>query len=419
MIADGGDEAGFGSEVIEVDPLGTIVWRYDDNEKLRFAHSARRMKNGNTLITDTTNNRLIEVTPEKTIVMSSDDWGESSGRLSDGSHLHYPNEAFALDDGMFLVTDRNNDRCLYVDRDGNVLWSFGEQALHHPHNATPLSTGNVLVSDSDGNRIIEVNRNKEIVWSYGNGSIETLWWPRGAVRLESGNTLVTDGKNHRLLEVTPDGKIAWRFQTPHVDRFYLTSVTEQGTLLTSSTDGHHQVIEIDRARNYAWMFRNYRRPFPIHSTLSNGFFKKVGEDGVPEDWVLATRLSEGGGKMIWDSQSRSRPSPGIELDRDGALFLQQTIALEPQALYRIGAEVKTEEVLGSAGIQLDFFDAYGGSIYEEMIRMPSGELHTGNSPWESDSFEVRVPSNATYAELRLFLNNQGRVYVRNVMVGKI
>ena len=240
LITDGGDEAGFGSEVIEVDPLGNMVWQFDDHGRLKFAHSSRRMKNGNTLITDTNNNRLLEATPDKKIVMNSDDWGGGTGRLSDGSHLRYPNEDFELEDGSFLVTDRNNDRCLQINRDGKVIWSFGDNELHHPHNANPLPNGNVLVSDSDGNRILEVNRKKEIVWSYGNGSIEVLWWPRSAIRLPNGNTLITDTKNHRLLEVTEDGRVVWRFQTEHVDTFYLTQATSQGTFLTSSVDGHHR-----------------------------------------------------------------------------------------------------------------------------------------------------------------------------------
>ena len=41
--------------------------------------------------------------------------------------------------------------------------------------------------------------------------------------------------------------MVWKFQTEHVDTFYLTHATSQGTFLTSSVDGHHQVIEIDRA----------------------------------------------------------------------------------------------------------------------------------------------------------------------------
>lgn len=30
-----------------------------------------------------------------------------------------------------------------------------------------------------------------------------------------------------------------------------------------------------------------------------GFFKEIGPDGMPEHWVLATPLSERGGKVIW------------------------------------------------------------------------------------------------------------------------
>jgi len=416
LIADGGDEAGFGSEVVEVDPLGNIVWRY--GEGLRFAHSARRLKNGNTLITDTTNNRIIEVTPDKRIVMDSDEWGGGTGRLSDGSHLHYPNEAFELQDGTLLVTDRNNDRCIQVDRNGNLLWSF-DRELHHPHNANPLPNGNILVSDSDGNRILEVNRKKEIVWSYGDGSPETLWWPRSAIRLENGNTLITDSKNHRILEVTPAGEVVWKFQTEHVDKFYISFATKEGTFLISCTDGHHQVIEVDRTGNIVWLFRNYRRPAPIYARLTNGFFKEIGPDGVPKHWVLATRLSEGGGKVIWDTNNKPNPCPGLQYDRPGALFLQQSIAVEPGATYRIGAEIKTVDVKGVACLLIDFFDSLGGSLYHVITEMPSGEYFSGTNDWTHDIFEVRVPERATFAELRLFINDSGRVFMRNVMMHKV
>jgi hypothetical protein len=416
VIADAGDEAGFGSEIIEVDPVGNILWNY--NKGLKFAHSGRRLRNGNTLITDTTNNRLIEVTPDKMIVMNSDEWGGGKGKLSDGSHLHYPNEAFELEDGTFLVTDRNNDRCIQVDRAGNVMWAF-EKELHHPHNANPLSNGNILISDSDGNRILEINRKKEIVWSYGDGSIETLWWPRGAIRLANGNTVITDSKNHRIIEVTPEGETVWKFQTAHVDKFYITHATREGTFLIACTDGHHQVIEVDRAGNIVWLFRNYRRPTPIYAKLTNGFFKEVGPDGLPEHWVLATRLSEGGGKVIWDTTSKPHPYPGLEYDRPGALFLQQGIAVEAGATYRIGAEIKTVDVKGTACLHMDFFDALGGSLHHVITEMPSGEYFAGTNDWTNDMFEARVPPRAAFAELRLFINDAGKAFIRKVMMQKL
>ena len=416
LIADAGDEAGFGSEIVEVDPVGNIVWNY--NEGLKFVHSGRRLKNGNTLITDTTNNRLLEVTPDRKMVMNSDDWGEGTGRLSDGSHLHYPNEAFELQDGTFLVTDRNNDRCLQVDRKGNALWVF-EKELHHPHNANPLPNENILISDSDGNRILEINRKREIVWSYGDGSIQTLWWPRGAIRLENRNTLITDSKNHRIIEISPDKKVIWKFQTEHVDKFYLTHVTREGTFLIACTDGHHQVIEVDRTGNIVWLFRNYRRPAPIYARLTNGFFKEIDQNGWPKHWVLATRLSEGGGRVIWDQNHKPNPCPGLAYDRPGALFLQQSLAVMPGVTYRVGAEIKTIDVKGTACLHLDFFDGHGGSLYHVMTEMPSGNLFTGTNDWAHDLFEAKVPPRTTFAELRLYVNDRGTVFIRNVMMNRI
>jgi hypothetical protein len=415
LVADAGDEAGFGSEIVEIDPVGNIIWNY--NEGLRFAHSGRRLRNGNTLITDTTNNRLIEVTPDKKIVMASDEWGGGTGKLSDGSHLHYPNEAFELEDGTFLVTDRNNDRCIQLNRKGEVIWAF-EKELHHPHNANALPNGNILIADSDGNRILEINRKKEIVWSYGDGSIETLWWPRSGIRLQNGNTLITDSKNHRIIEVSPEGEKIWMFQTEYVGRFYITQATQEGTFLITSTN-HHQIIEVDRTGNIVWLFRNYRRPTPIYSRLTNGSFKEIVKDGIPKHWVLARRLSEGGGKVIWDNNHKPNPCPGLEFDRPGALFLQQDIAVKPGTTYRIGADMKTIDVIGAACLMVDFFDSHGGSLYRDITLMPSGEFFTGTNDWAHDIFEVRVPPRATYAELRISINNSGRVFVRNIMMNLI
>ena len=417
LITDAGDEAGFGSEIVEVDPLGNIVWNY--HEGLRFAHSGRRLRNGNTLITDTTNNRLVELTPDKKIVMSSDHWCGGTGQLSDGSHLHYPNEAFEMEDGTFLLTDRNNDRCIQVDREGKVLWSFGGKELHHPHNANPLQNGNILISDSDGNRIIEINRRQEVVWSYGDGSTQILWWPRGAIRLENGNTVITDSKNHRIIEVSPAGKVLWRFQTEHVDKFYITHATKEATFLIACTDGHHQVIEVDRTGNIVWLFRNYRRPVSIYARLTNGFFKEIGENGWPKHWVLATRLSEGGGSVVWDQDHKPNPCPGLEYDRSGALFLQQSLMVTPGATYRVGAEIKTASAKGTACLHLDFFDSHGGSLYHAITEMPSGNLFTGTNDWTHDMFETKVPIRTTFAELRLYINDSGKVFIRNVMMNRI
>lgn len=412
LITDAGDQAALGSEVIEVDPLGQIVWRYDAG--LIFAHSAKRLPNGNTLIADTNNNRIIEVTPAGGIAFSSDQWSGGSGNLSDGSHLHYPNDAHQLDDGSFIITDRNNNRCVIADRTGKALWSFGE-GIHHPHNCDALPNGNVLIADSDGKRIIEVNRAKEIVWQYGDGKPETLNWPRDADRLENGNTLIGDSKNSRILEVNRGGKIVWSYRAPYFANFYDVDKLPNGNILISAQQ-HQQVIEVDPTGNIVWAFRNFRTLRAIHPRLTNGSFKERGEDGLPAGWTMFQRLAEGGGKVIWDENASPRPAPGLEYDRPGALYLQQTVGVTPGTRYQFTGKMKTQLAAGAvAYFQVAFMDAYGGYT-GDTADLPKGRFFTGDNDYTQDTFQAVAPDIATAAEVRIFITGTGRIWASGLMM---
>ncbi len=412
LIADGGDELGLGSEVVEVDPLGNIVWQYDDEGRLSFVHSARLLKNGNVLITDTTNDRIIEVTREKRIVFSSDDWGDGKGTLSDGSHLGYPNDAYELQDNTLSICDRNNNRCVHVDRNGEVLWQFSE-GVEHPHNAHPLSDGNILLSDSDRNMILEVSPQKEVVWSYGDGSPEVLNWPRCAVRLESGNTVICDSKNARVIEVTREGETIWEYRVDYFAKFYDIQVLPNNNILVTDQQ-HHQVIEVDRSGNYRWLHRNYHMVGPIEPKLRNGSFKERAEDGLPRYWHFAKRHNEGGGRVIWDKENRPHPCPGLEFDRHGFLYLQQTIAVRPGQRYHLAGKIKTEGIKGSCSFMMCFLDKYGGQIYD-MGDIPRGDLYIGDNDWTLDSAEAVAPDKATCVELRLYINGAGKAWIKELM----
>ena len=412
LIADGGDELGLGSEVVEVDPLGNIVWQYDDDGKLSFVHSARLLKNGNVLITDTTNDRVIEVTRDKQIVFTSDDWGKGTGTLSDGSHIGYPNDAYGLEDDTLFICDRNNNRCLHVDRKGEVLWQFSE-GIEHPHNAHPLPSGNILISDSDRNMILEVSPKKEVVWSYGDGGPEMLNWPRCAVRLESGNTVICDSKNARVIEVTREGEIVWEYRVDYFPKFYDIQVLPNNNILVTDQQ-HHQVIEVDRSGNYRWLHRNYHMVGPIEPKLRNGSFKERGEDGLPRYWHFAKRHDEGGGGVKWDEENKPYPCPGLEFDRHGFLYLQQTIAVRPGKRYILAAKIKTEGVKGSCSFMMCFLDKYGGQIYD-MGDIPRGDLYLGDNDWTLDTAEAVAPDNATCVELRLYINGAGKAWMKELM----
>lgn len=412
LITDAGDLQSAGSKVLEIDPWGRIVWRYTGN--LRFAHSAKRLANGNTLIADTNNNRVIEVTPEGQIAFTTDEWSAGSGLLSDGSHLHYPNDAHLLDDGTLLITDRNNDRCVVATRDGQVVWEYAE-GIRHPHNCDPLPNGNVLIADSDGRAVLEVNRAKRVVWSYGAGRPELLAWPRDADRLPNGNTLITDSKNHRVIEVTPAGQIVWQYAVNYFANFYEADKLPNGNVLISDQQ-HKQVLEVDGAGQVVWSWRNYTMERPINPRLVNGSFRERGADGLPTGWILATRLAEGGGEVIWDEDAHPRPCPGIAYDRLGAAYLQQYVAATPGQRYTFTGQVRTAGLKTAAAyLQLAFVDDLGGYV-GDVLTQPKGQPFSGDTDWTQDTFEAVAPPNAACAEVRLCITGPGRMWVRGLML---
>jgi hypothetical protein len=83
--------------------------------------------------------------------------------------------AFAsrLCDGHTLITDSNNNRVLEVDQDGNVVWSYstntrtGSVSSPLPTRAVRLRNGNTLISDQYNMQVIEVTPDKKSVFTQG------------------------------------------------------------------------------------------------------------------------------------------------------------------------------------------------------------------------------------------------------------
>jgi len=412
LIADAGDEESRGSKVLEVDPGGHIVWWFADG--LRFAHGAKRLPDGNTLIADTNNDRVIMVTPSGEIAFTTDSWGKGTGRLSDGSHLRYPNDAHLLVDGSLVITDRNNDRCVIVDRRGTVLWSYDHQ-ITHPHNCDVLPNGNVLMADSDGRRVLEVDRAKRPVWSYGDGSPETLNWPRDADRLPNGNTLITDSKNSRVLEVTPAGEVVWSYGVDHFANFYEADGLPNGNVLISDQQ-HKRVLEVSRSGEVVWEYRNYRPARSPNPRLVNGSFRERDPRGLPAGWTLVTRLAEGGGRLVWDAGADPRPCPGLEYDRHGALYLMQMVAVEPGVRYTLTGELRTRDLRdGVAYLQLGWVDAYAGYM-ADAATLPHGRLLSGDNDWTRETVVAVAPSGAVSVEARVVISGPGHVWARGLML---
>jgi|GEM_PF-567609 len=255
LITDGGSATTqTGSRVIEVDQRGRLVaaWLLD----LDWAHNADPTGSGRLILSDTHNDRVIEVDAAGTILWSSDDHAP----FSDGSHLRYPNDANLLTSGSILITDRDNHRLVEIDRTGQVVWQFGvtgvpgADALHlnGPHNADRLANGNTIVADSNNHRILELDAAGSVVWEYKPSGAAALDWPRDADRLANGNTLITDSRNNRIVEVDPTGTVVWQLAGVVGVPYDADRLPSGTTLVSDSVPG--RVIEVDATGAVLWQY---------------------------------------------------------------------------------------------------------------------------------------------------------------------
>lgn len=191
-------------------------------------HDVDRLNDTHMIVADMDNNRVYTVdtrTGTVTWGWSAQEWFDTTeggsayfgtGYPDDWTHL---NDVEVLDDGRIMVSIRNFDQVVFLNRSGVVDdWTLGaddeHSTLYEQHNPDYLPEENggptVLVADSHNNRIVEYRRQTDGEWNRTwTWRDTTLNWPRDADRLPSGNTLITDTNGDRVVEVNPDGEVVW------------------------------------------------------------------------------------------------------------------------------------------------------------------------------------------------------------------
>jgi hypothetical protein len=257
---------------------------------------------GNILITDQFNNRVIEIDPVGNIV-----W-----RFGNGSADHGPTSIVGTNDAERVGTltlmsgtgipagvtkycraGCSDNRVLLVDAAGNTVWQYGQfqvtgfgpNELNTPVQNTYLPSGNIFITDQGNQRIIEVHRtDKAIVWQYGENGVagdgaNQLSNPNAAELLANGHVLISDENNNRAIEVThttPSQIVATFTALGTVSGVAFASRLSNGnTLITDSNNS--RIVEVDANDNVVWeYFTNARAgsnaaPLPTRAVLlANG-----------------------------------------------------------------------------------------------------------------------------------------------------
>jgi outer membrane protein assembly factor BamB len=242
-------------------------------------------QNGNILVSDQFNNRVIEIDRQHHVAWQ---FGIGPNDVSKKSILGV-NDAqrvgsLTLMAGTGVPAGMEpgcpngcaDNRVILVDRAGNIKWQygtfgvtgFGDNQLNTPVQDTWLPNRHVLITDQGNERIIEVNQDHEIVWQYGqNGVIgigkNQLNNPNSAELLENGHILISDENNNRVIEVNREHEIVWQYPkvlNPNtLNGAAFASRLENGnTLITDSNN--NRVIEVSHAGNVVWSFVTNTRP---------------------------------------------------------------------------------------------------------------------------------------------------------------
>lgn len=258
-----------GGRVIEIDRKMQQLWQFTgmvsgDKQRISAPHTAERLPNGNTLIADTGNHRVIEVR-DQGIVWQFGKRGAASG---DAKHLNQPRSAERTPQQTVVIADFGNGRVLEVSNTQDVVACLN--GFKGPAYAAKLPTGSFLVVDWGAHQLVECDEHGKVLWSYGQAGFpgkgeNQLFHPEFAWRLASGNTLIVDTQNHRVIEVDPDRQRVWQYGGDPMylgrkGRFGMQFNTPVAAWRLNSGNtmvfhaGNNHMLEIDPELNIVWHF---------------------------------------------------------------------------------------------------------------------------------------------------------------------
>jgi hypothetical protein len=158
------------------------------------------------MVVDQANERVIEIDRfSKKIVFQYG--GPKAGLLNN------PNSAEQLPNGNILIADENNNRVIEINRSKQIVFQYKDQLLFAAF-ASRLPNGDTLITDSGHARIVEINAHKQIVFEYftntqPGSNLAPL--PTNAVRLKNGDTSIADQFNNRMLIINPQKQIVFQY----------------------------------------------------------------------------------------------------------------------------------------------------------------------------------------------------------------
>ena len=195
-----------------------VTWQYGHYNRAGsgagFLHTpddAYPLANGDVLVADIRNCRILEISPQKEIV-------REHGRA--GSCAHHPPSTFdnpngdtPLPDGGLLITEIGGSRVVRLSASGQVVFDV-HVPVRYPSDAHLDADGNVLVVDySNPGSIVRISPTGRVLWRYGpRTGAGRLDHPSLAIILADGTIALNDDFRHRVIVIDPaSAQIVWQY----------------------------------------------------------------------------------------------------------------------------------------------------------------------------------------------------------------
>ena len=256
-----------------VDAHGDVEWSVPCPHA---SHDVAALPNGNFLL-HTGNTTIVEMSRAKKIV-----W-KYEAQAKPGYRGRVEIHAFErLADGNTLVAESGNARIVEVAPDGKIAQEIALKVDHpNAHAETrlvrKLANGHYLACQEADGAVREYDGTGKVVWQYrlelagrpaapGHGVEGHGTSVFGALRLPSGNTLIACGNGNRVIEIDPAGKTVWSIEQDELPGIKLAWVTTLQVLPNGNIvfgnchagPGNPQLIEVTRAKKVVWTFKDWK-----------------------------------------------------------------------------------------------------------------------------------------------------------------
>ncbi|MBI2719420.1 MAG: hypothetical protein HY245_14200 [Rhizobiales bacterium] len=206
------------SAVIQLIDYATkkVTWQYGEigrpgskNGRLNYPDDAYKLPNGNVMVADIRNCRIVEIAPDKRIVRQAGVTGVCGFKPP---LLASPNGDTPLANGHVLVSTITDHMLRELDQNWKEIFKL-KLPLKYPSDPQLTKAGNFLIADySRPGRIIEVARDGTLVWDYKAEGEGGLARPSLALELPNGNVMANDDFNHRVIVIDKaTKKILWQY----------------------------------------------------------------------------------------------------------------------------------------------------------------------------------------------------------------